>query len=231
MAEVMGIAVGDTLVFNVNNSDITYKVSNIYESYIGMQSYVLRNDLSNKLGFSTSIYNTKYSVDDKYDNITDEDDSTRYISFILNINDLKENVEKQMSKFNSSIYFVITFSSLMACIIIAVIANIVVEENKRTISLMKVMGYENKEISAIVLNIYTPFVIIAYLLSIPVMIKLLRYIVNKIVGDMNMAIPISLDPVMAVIGLIGLLIAYFIAVNLSRRVLNKVPLATALKRE
>lgn len=231
MAEAMGISVGDTLVFAFNESEISYKVSSIYESYMGMQAYVLRDDLSSKLGFPQSVYTAKYSVDDRYNNLTDDDESSKYISYILNINDLRENIESQMSKFNSSIYFVIAFASIMACIIIGVIANIVVEENKKTISLMKVMGYENKEITSIVLNIYTPFVIIAYLISIPAMIKLLKFIISQITGDMNMAIPVELEPSMALLGLAGLLIAYFAAVNLSRRVLNKVPLATALKRE
>ena len=119
----------------------------------------------------------------------------------------------------------------MALIIISVIANIVVEENKKTISLMKVMGYNNKRISNIVLNIYTPFIIIAYLLSIPVMIKILKLIVSSIVGDIEITIPIQADPVMSILGLIGLLVAYYLALAMSKKVLNKIPLAVALKRE
>ena len=116
-------------------------------------------------------------------------------------------------------------------IIIGVIANIIVEENKKTISLMKVMGYDNKEISSIVLNIYTPFVIVSYLLSIPVMTNLLKLIMKAIAGDTGMSIPISISPALAMLGLVVLLIAYFVAISISRVVLNKVPLSVALKRE
>ena len=135
-----------------------------------------------------------------------------------------------MDRFNGSIYIVIGFASVMTLIIISVIANIVVEENKKTISLMKVIGYKNKRISSIVLNIYTPFIIISYLISIPVMKKILRAIVNAL-GDIKVTIPIELSPSLAFLGLIGLLVAYYIAVGLSKRVLNKIPLAIALKRE
>ena len=93
------------------------------------------------------------------------------------------------------------------------------------------MGYKNKRISSIVLNIYTPFIIISYLISIPVMKKILRAIVNALVGDIKVTIPIELSPSLAFLGLIGLLVAYYIAVGLSKRVLNKIPLAIALKRE
>ena len=46
-----------------------------------------------------------------------------------------------------------------------------------------------------------------------------------------MTIPITLEPSLAIVGLIGLLVAYYIAVGLSKKVLNKIPLAVALKRE
>ena len=144
---------------------------------------------------------------------------------------MKNNIEKSIEKYNASIYIVILFASIMAFVIIAVIANIVVEENKKMISLMKVMGYQNKKISSIVLNIYTPIIIISYLLSIPAMTSLLKKIVAVLAGDMEMTIPISLSPFLAIIGLIGLVVAYYIAIFLSKKVLNKIPLAVALKRE
>mgnify|MGYP000575691683 FL=1 len=140
-------------------------------------------------------------------------------------------MENQMSVYNGSIYMVISFASVLALIILLVIANIIVEENKKTISLMKVMGYKTNEISKIVLNIYTPFIIIAYILSIPAMEGLLKYIMNVIAKEMEMNIPISLSIPKAIIGLIGLLVGYYIAIFISRKSLNKVPLSVALKRE
>ena len=149
----------------------------------------------------------------------------------MNLEDLKENIEVQMDRFNGSVYIVILFASVMALIIIMVIANIVVEENKKTISLMKVLGYENKRISKVILNIYTPFIIVAYLLSIPVMIRILKAIMKALMGDTEMVIPIEADPFTLGCGLIGLLVAYYLALAFSKRVLNKIPLAIALKRE
>ena len=79
------------------------------------------------------------------------------------------------------------------------------------------MGYEDRKISNIILNIYTPFIIIAYFLSIPVMIKILKLIVSALVGDIEIAIPIEITPIQVLIGLAGLLIAYYIAISLSKR--------------
>ena len=63
------------------------------------------------------------------------------------------------------------------------------------------------------------------------MTKLLKWIVNLLVGDMEVTIPITLSPLMVMIGLIGLLIAYYVAIAIAKRSLNKIPLAIALKRE
>ena len=199
---------------------------------MGTTGYVKRSSLAKKLNVSEKAYSTIFSNNKKYSNMDLlEEDEAKSITYLLSVEDLKSNIETQMNRFNGSIYIVILFASVMALIIIAVIANIVVEENKKTISLMKVLGYNNKRISKIVLNIYTPFIIIAYLLSIPVMIQILKLIVEALIGDIGITIPIEADPLISALGLIGLLIAYYIAINISKKVLNKIPLAIALKRE
>ena len=233
MENLYDLKIGDTLVCKIDdNNSIKYKIAGISEEFMNVAGYVNREGFSKKIGYNKNVYTTIISKDKKFNNLDKlSSDDSKKIATVLNFKDLKNNIKKQLDVYNASVYVVILFASIMALIIIGVIANIVVEENKKTISLMKVMGYKNKEISGIVLNIYTPIIIISYLLSIPAMIKLLEIIMNSLAGDMSMTIPITLDPVIAIIGLIGLLVAYYIALLLSRKVLNKVPLAVALKRE
>lgn len=230
--EILNLEVGDVLTFEEKEIKFEYEIIGFHSDYMGYSAYASRDSLSDKIGFEKSTYNLIYSNDKKYSNISKlSKEESEKINTVLSIKDLKSNIQKQMDRFNGSIYIVIGFASVMTLIIISVIANIVVEENKKTISLMKVMGYKNKQISNIVLNIYTPFIIVAYLLSIPVMKKILNIIVTALVGDIEITIPIELSKIHAIGGLIGLLIAYYIAVNLSKKVLNKIPLAIALKRE
>lgn len=230
-----GIEIGDVITFGLDEdfkNTITYKVAGISEEFMNITGYTLRESLCKKIGYESNCYALMLSKDKKYSNLDKLDKNlVNKIATVINFKDMKKNIEKTIEKYNASIYIVIAFAGIMAFVIISVIANIVVEENKKTISLMKVMGYENKRISSIVLNIYTPIIIISYLLSIPAMIKLLKIIVSALSTNTEMTIPITLDPVFAIIGLITLLVAYYIAVYLSRRVLNKIPLAVALKRE
>ena len=230
--ETLEAEIGDVLVIDYNNTHYEYPILGVTEEYIGNNVYISREELSKLLGFDTIVYNQKYSKDKKYADMSKLSvKESQEIGNIMNFDDLERNIKKQMQLFNSAIYVVIFFASFMALVIISVIANIVVEENKKTISLMKVMGYKNDEISSVVLNIYTPFVIIAYLLSIPAMISILKAIVKILTKDTNMSFPIEISPFMAIVGLISLVVSYYIAIYLSRRALNKVPLAEALKRE
>ncbi|MDD3453064.1 MAG: ABC transporter permease [Bacilli bacterium] len=230
--KLLNLEIGYIIELSYEDITLEYEIAGFSEEYMGYSAYVLRSDLSNKLGLQGNAYNMIYSDDDKYNNISDlKEEEQQQIAYVINLEELKDNIMKQMDRFNGSIYIIIIFASIMALVIIAVIANIVVEENKKTISLMKVMGYKNKKISNIVLNIYTPFIVIAYLLSIPVTIKILESIVSALTKDIEMTIPIQITPSLAALGLLGLLIAYYIAISLSKKVLNKIPLAIALKRE
>jgi putative ABC transport system permease protein len=147
------------------------------------------------------------------------------------VEDLKKNIELAVQMANYSIYIVVFFSGAMALVIISIVSNIVIDENKKHISLMKVMGYKEKEIKSVVLNIYTPFVIIAYLLSIPAMKAILRWIISLVAKDLDFSVPIVLSWQGALIGFAVIMVSYFLALQLSRRSLSKVPLAEALKRE
>lgn len=230
--ELYKIELGDHLIFEYETIKMEYEVIGFSSEFMGKTAYVNREGLSSKIGFKENAYTMIYSGNDKYEsykNLSEEEASQ--IAYIMDMSSLRENIEKQMDRFNGSIYIIIAFASVMVLVIVAVIANIVVEENKKTISLLKVMGYKNKKISSMVLNIYTPFIIVAYLLSIPIMLKILKAIVTAIVGDIEITIPIAISPSLALLGLVGLLVAYYIAIGLSKRVLNKVPLAVALKRE
>ena len=224
-----GIELGDKIIFN--GLDKKYVVSDIVESYSGFTAYVDREELSKSLGMKLSYNKTysKNSVYSKYSNIAPEE--ILNISSIFSIKDLRGNMEMVMETYNISLYVVMIFAALMVFIIVLIIANIVIEENKRTISLMKVLGYKNKEINSIVLNMYTPFIIIAYIISIPVMIKILNKIVEILTKNIDFTIPITLSYEKALLGLIILLLGYYIAMFISKRSLKKIPLAVSLKRE
>ncbi len=229
ISNIMGIDIGDKIVFK--DLDVKYKVVDITESYNGFISYVDREEFAKALNLKLS-YNKKYSKDSTYSKYSNIDKTEiMNISGLFSVRDLERNMESVLDVYNISLYVVMLFASLMVFIIVLIISNIVIEENKRTISLMRVIGYKKKEINSIVLNMYTPFIIISYLLSIPAMIFLLKKIVEILTKNLDFAIPITISYGKAFIGLLILLIGYYVAMFISKRLLKKIPLAVALKRE
>lgn len=233
MKKLYDINIDDKVIFKVDNTtSVEYNVCDISEEYMNYTTYVKRDAYSKKLGVNSSVYSVIYSKNKEFSDMNKlDDDTSNKIAMVLDFVDLKNSIRKSLDKYSGSIYIVIAFAAVMAFVIILVIANIIVEENKKTISLMKVMGYKNKEISGVILNIYTPIIIISYLLSIPAMIKFLEKVISVLSSDTELTIPITLSYQKAFIGLIFLLGAYYIALYICKRVLNKIPLAVALKRE
>lgn len=230
--KLLDVEVGDYLVLSLNGEEYSYEIVGVHNSYMGNTCYTKRNRLSEDLGFDKDIYNLKYTNDNSYKNLSKlDEDELNSIAMVLSFDELKDNMEDALSVYNSSVYIIIIFAAIMVLVIILVIANVIVEENKKTISLMKVMGYKDKKISKIVLNIYTPFIVIFYLLSVPCMINILKTIVDVVAKDIDMAIPITINLYQVLLGLTSLLCSYFIAIAIAKKTLNKVPLSIALKRE
>ena len=213
-----GASCGEEIVFDIVGLNTTFS---------GMNCYVNKKVLSNYLGYSETSYNEVWT-DELHESYTN---ANKEIQSVFSLDDLKMNIEVAMDMMNISIYLVVIFAGVMALVIIGVVSSIVIDENKKHISLMKVMGYKDREINSVVLNIYTPFVIIAYFLSIPAIKWILNSIVSLVAKDLDFSIPIHLGIGNALIGLAVILIAYFIALFVARKALNKVPLSEALKRE
>ncbi len=232
IAELNQIELEDQIFLKLDNQLVAFQVAGIYQDYFGRLVFIDRSEMSTLYGFDYPIYNAKYTNNQKYQDTTslDEEEIDK-IAGVFSIKDLEENIRKEMEAFDYVIYVIIIFAAIMAFIIMLVIANVVVEENKKNISLMKVLGYKNKEIGAIVLNIYTPFIIVSYILSVPAMVYLVKYLLDRYAGDIGFVIPVEISLVQTGIGLIALLVAYYLGIGVSKRVLNKISLSEALKRE
>jgi len=231
-AELNKVGVDDFLYFEINDEEYKFIIAGIYQDYFSRMIFIDRAYLSELYGFEEPVYNQKYSIDEKYgDTSKIEDEELAQIEGIFGVRELEKNIEDEIEVFNYVIYVIIAFAALMAFLIMLVIANVIVEENRKNISLMKVLGYKNKEIGDIILNIYTPFIIFAYLISIPAMVYLIRYILDILADDIGFIIPVSISFFQGFVGLIAILIAYYLGIGFSKRVLNKISLSEALKRE
>ena len=146
------IKIGDVLSFEVEVNDntgiIEIPVVGINASFNGPIIYYDKDRVNDILGFDAGSFNGKYTLD--YPS-SDEDS---LIKSVFSIDDLKENMISFMNIIQQIMLVFVIVGSVIAVAILIIISNLVIEENKRIISLMKVLGYEEKEISFILLYIH-----------------------------------------------------------------------------
>ena len=218
------VNIGDYVAFKINETYVFFEVIGINKNVLDNNCYVKNKDLSNILGFNYNIYNMSYSIDEKYDRF-----SSNEISEIYKIETLKENIINSLLFYNNFTYFIIIFCLVLVFVIISILTNILVDENIKTIALMKIFGYKNNEISKIILNVYTSIIIIFYLLSIPFTKFILTKIMNYLSSYLNISLTFNLSFFKVIIGLILFLLFYYLGCFLSKRKIEKTQIDLLLK--
>ena len=120
-------------------------------------------------------------------------------------------------------------SILIAGSILFVLTTLAVENNFYTISLLKVMGYRRREINSMILNSYFTYSLISYLISLPIAILILNQIMALFTTDYGIVMPLEFKPIYIIIGILVLIIIFFLGTTVSRFKIKRIQLQEALK--
>lgn len=143
--------------------------------------------------------------------------------------DAKEQFQNMTNQMNTMIYFIIGMGAVICVASIYVAVNMLVAENRANISMLKVLGYDNKNINQIVLRINHILVPIGFLLGIPAVFALSNWFMMFLAGFIGM-LPktyIASESLFYTAILIG--ISYFGSLFLLRRKVSKVDMVESLK--
>ncbi|WP_162551190.1 ABC transporter permease [Paenibacillus tepidiphilus] len=209
-----------TLINKLN--DLTFKINidHISPVYTGDIIYIplsMFNSLNNypKNSFMEVISNEKL-----------ETDKTNILSF----NDKSEQIEGYQTFVKPIRYMVgvvALISFVIGLIIIYVITTMIIEENKASISLLKILGYSKQKVSALILNSNIFVVIIGYCISIPLINQLMDLFFKA--AFPSMAIPTKLEFKNIVIGFLIILVTYEVSKYLSKKKVMEISMADSLK--
>lgn len=189
-----------------------------------------RDFLNEKIGNLPDTYNVRMTTSTVGTDIDTMINDSKVIS-VVSMADLKHNYEQMSSIASYFVAVIETFMALLTMTIIALLSNLVIEENAAKISLLKVMGFNKKEIDDMVLNIYTPFIMLAVILAEPLAILILKIVFHLIFGGANVAFPIELSMTQMLLSAAIIWIGYFLSLRFNRKSLNQIPISVALKRE
>ncbi|QHE52651.1 ABC transporter permease [Pontibacillus sp. HMF3514] len=225
LASVLELEKGDELTIGnaYNDKTITKVVEGVANVYIGFSVYYQLDEVNSFIGYPEGVYTAKWTN-------TEPGDSGN-ILYVENKKDAIENFESTSELTRYSVMGIAGFAFLIGVIVLTLITNLIVEENSPSISLLKVMGYKDNEISKMVLNVYTPIVFITYMVSIPIAYYSIDGMMTSLVEQTGFSLPVNLNWFMIVLGFVIIMVTYFVSLWISKRKLKKVSLQEALKKQ
>jgi putative ABC transport system permease protein len=126
--------------------------------------------------------------------------------------------------------FLATVAFIIGVIVIYVVTSMLVEENKRAISLMKIFGYRKKEINSLILNSSTIVVVIGYIIGIPLILAALGVVIQLFEDSIGLALPPGrISPLYILTGFIVVMLSYGLSKLLCQKKVNAVSMSEVLK--
>ena len=178
-------------------------------------------------------FRSRFDTDDDYfsgyftnEKITDIDDM--YIASVIAKSDLTSSAD-QLENSVGFVKLFVVFAIAVYILMIYILAKMITERNSRSISVLKILGYKNGEISSLY-NFSTGIVVlIAMFISLPIISWLIRYVYYAMMLEYNGWMSFFIDPVIypqiIAIGCGCFLAAYLLEMGRVR----KIPMNEAIK--
>ena len=218
--------IGDEITLKEAYEDDTYtfSIEGIYD-YEGGLTVFLPQDTLNELFDLGSDYFSGYLSDSE---ITDIDQ--KYIGSVIDLDSLSK-ISRQLNvSMGSMMYLLDGFSIALFMILIYLLSKIIIEKNAQSISMTKILGYSDWEISSLYLLSTTIMVVVFLLLSFPIETVLMKALFRGImISSISGWIPLYIDPVLYVKMFLLGFGTYLLVALIEYRRIKKVPMDQALK--
>lgn len=160
--------------------------------------------------------------------ITDIDD--KYISTVINLESLTK-ISRQLDvSMGNMMLLVDGFAIIMFMVLIYLLSKIIIEKNSQSISMVKILGYTQREISRLYIVSTSTMVVLFLLISYPVESKAMDFLFRTIMmNSISGWIPFYIDPVIYIkMFLLGIATYGAVAV-LEYHKIRRVPMEEVLK--
>ena len=152
MAELLDVSLGENIsIRNSDNELFIVRVTGICENYIG--NYLYMNKAYYEAIFSDSDYNSfiiNLSNDISREELSNNLLETNYFATIQYTTDNMEMFNDIIAGMNNIVYLIIAFSSFLAITVLYNLTIININERKREIATLKVLGFRDNEVSSYV---------------------------------------------------------------------------------
>ena len=158
------------------------------------------------------------------------DIKNQYIGSVVDLDALTK-ISRQLDVSMGSMMGLINgFAIMIYMVLIYLLSKIIIEKNAQSISMVKILGYTNGEISRLYIMSTSAVVIICLLLSLPIETAVMNILFREMMlSSISGWITLWIDPMIYVQMFVAGIITYGIVALLEFRKIKKVPMDEALK--
>ena len=222
ISRAYGVGVGDEMVLNLNNRKVAYVISGVVDHFNGAMMYLDIDLLYRELGLQSRVFNGRWS--------NRLPDTLEGVAYVFSMEELYHNVGVGMEMIRISLTVMVVGAVLIGSFMMLVITTFIIDENRQQISILKVMGYAEWQVSNMVLTIYFPFVVSAYLLGVFLVRAGVDLVMSQIANRLPFAIPTDFNLMQTLVGATLVVFTYWISVRISKLQLGRISLQEVLKQ-
>ena len=223
-ADKYKIKKGDTITLKEKYSDgqYTFKVKGMYDYPSSFAIFM--SDTAFKKDFDQEEdYYSGYLSDKELD--IDE----KYIATQITIDDLTK-VSRQLERsMGTTFEMVKIFAVILFAVLMFLLTKLIVEKNTTSISMVKILGYSNREISRLYVTSTTVMVVASVLISIGASVGIMNYLFRVFMEEMSGWISCYYAPhIFPVMFMLNIIIYACISIIMMQKI-KKIPMDEALK--
>lgn len=224
-SEKFDINEGETITLKeqYGNKEYKFKVKGIYYYPAGIALFMERNFFNETFGNEMEYFNGYFSEKE----IRDIDEL--YIGTKITVDDLTKTSRQMEVSMGDMMDMLLVFGIVMFMMIIYLLSKIIIEKNSQSISMAKILGYTNKEISNLYIKSTSIVVIASFLITLPIANAIMGEVCTIMLAEFPGYIAYYVPFIEFIkIGILGIL-AYGIVAYWQFRRLKKISLNLALK--
>ena len=213
-----------TLKEKYEDDEYTFKISGIYDYNGSLCIFMPQEELNQTFDLGDDYFSGYFSNSE----ITDIDSS--YIGSVIDLDALTK-ISRQLNvSMGSMMGMVNLFAVAIYMILIYLLSKIIIEKNAQSISMTKILGYTNGEISRLYILSTSIVIVLCLLISLPIETTIMEILFREMMlQSISGWIALWIDPMIYVQMFVIGLVTYAVVALLEYKKIRKVPMGEALK--
>ena len=218
--------VGDTITLKekYEKEKYSFKIAGIYDYTAALCVFMPRSELNDIFDLGEDYYSGYFSDTE----LTDI--KSQYIGSVVDLDALTK-ISRQLDvSMGGMMGMVNGFAIMIYMVLIYLLSKIIIEKNAQSISMVKILGYTNGEISRLYILSTSMVVVLCLLVSLPIETAVMKVLFREMMlSSISGWITLWIDPMIYLQMFAAGIVTYAVVALLEFRRIKKVPMDEALK--